>query len=153
MGCKSRSKASPVSDEDVVEAEKVAGYFPSDLLHFYRQQNGGVPDRSSFISEAGDEYFLDYIFPIQEVRLEPAGQTIVKVNLALKQEHLIPDDHLAFGSDPGGNYFSIARADGTVWYHPMDVWEEDRSPQENQKATMEQVSGSLPAFLDALAET
>ena len=152
MSFEKKSYASSLSDEDVQEAEKVIGDIPNDLLNLYRQQNGGIPGRTLFTGESCDEYLLDYLFPIPEVRLEPAGQNIVKVNLALKREHLIPDDHLAFGSDPGGNYFSIARTDGAIWYHPMDMWEEDRSPQDNQKATMEQLSSSLPAFLDALAE-
>ncbi len=152
MSFEKKSHASSLSDEDVQEAEKVIGDIPNDLLNLYRQQNGGIPGRTLFTGESGDEYLLDYLFPVPEVRLEPAGQNIVKVNLALKREHLIPDDHLAFGSDPGGNYFSIARTDGAIWYHPMDMWEEDRSPQDNQKATMEQLSSSLPAFLDALAE-
>ena len=121
-------------------------------MNLYRQKNGGIPSRGIFIAENGDEYLLDYLFPIPEVRLEPANQNIVKVNLALKQQHLIPDDNLAFGSDPGGNYFSIDRSDNSIWYHPMDMWEEDRSPQENQKSTMEKLSESFPAFLHALAE-
>lgn len=146
-----KSHASSLSDEDIREAEKAIGDIPNDLLNLYHQQNGGIPSRTFFTGESKNEYLLDYLFPIPEVRLEPAVQNIVKVNLALKREYLIPDDHLAFGSDPGGNYFSIARTDGAVWYHPMDMWEEDHSPQENQKATMEQLSRSLPAFLGALA--
>ena len=141
-----------LSNDDVAAAEKVIGDIPIDLLRLYRQQNGGIPSRTLFTGKSEDEYLLDYLFPIPEVRLEKAGQNIVKVNLALKREHLIPDYHLAFGSDPGGNYFSIARTDGAIWYHPKDMWEEDRSAQENQAATMEQLSRSLPAFLDALAD-
>lgn len=129
----------------------VIGDVPNDLLNLYRQQNGGIPSRILFTGENGDEYLLDYLFPIPEGRLEPASQNIVKVNLALKQQDVIPNTHLAFGSDPGGNYFSIARTDGAVWYHPMDLWEEGRSPQENQIATMERLSKSLSAFLGALA--
>jgi hypothetical protein len=152
MSFENKSHASSLSDEDIHEAEKVIGDIPNDLLNLYRGQNSGIPSRTLFAAESEDEYLLDYLFPIPEVRLEPASQNIVKVNLALKQQHLIPDDHLVFGSDPGRNYFSIARTDGAIWYHPMDMWEEDRSAQENQVATMEQLSRSLPVFLDALAQ-
>jgi hypothetical protein len=150
MSFERKSRGSSLSDEDIQETEKVIGDVPNDLLNLCRQQNGGIPDRTLFTGENGDEYLLDYLFPIPEVRLEPASQNIVKVNLALKRQHLIPNNHLVFGSDPGGNYFSIARPDGAIWYHPMDMWEEDRSPQENQIATMEELSRSLPAFLGAL---
>ena len=152
MSFLNKSFASSLSDADIAAAEKAIGSMPADLIAFYRQQNGGIPDRTLFTTDAGDDYSLDYMFPIPESGLEPAGQNIVKVNKALKQESLIPDDHLVFGSDPGGNYFSVARADGAVWYHPMDVWEEDRSPEENQSETMERLSGSFPAFMDGLTE-
>ena len=151
VGFDTKSHGSSLSDEDIQETEKVIGDIPNNLLDLYWQQNGGIPSRTLFIMENGDEYLLDYLFPIPEFRLEPASQNIVKVNLALRQQHLIPDNHLAFGSDPGGNYFSIERTDGAIWYHPMDTWEEDRLPQENQKATMERLSKSLSAFLGALA--
>ena len=151
MSFETMSHGSSLSDEDIQETERVIGDVPNDLLNLFRYQNGGIPSRILFTGENGDEYLLDYIFQIPEVGLEPASQNIVKVNLVLKQQDVIPNNHLAFGSDPGGNYFSIARTDGAIWYHPMDMWEEDRLPQENQIATMERLSKSLSAFLGALA--
>lgn len=129
--------SSSLSDHDVLHAERAIGPIPNTLLAIYRRQNGGV---------------MDYFFPIPEEGLEPAGQDIVRVNTALQQQQLIPADHLAFGMDGGGNYFSVARSDGSVWYHPLDTWEEDQSPAENHARTMERLSDQVTDFFDNLTE-
>ncbi|KQM23715.1 MULTISPECIES: SMI1/KNR4 family protein [unclassified Sphingomonas] len=144
--------SSSLSDHDVLHAESAIGPIPDTLLAIYHGQNGGVMERSLFLSDAGDDYAMDYFFPIPEEGLEPAGQDIVHVNTALQQRQLIPADHLAFGMDGGGNYFSVARCDGSVWYHPLDTWEEDKSPAENHARTMERLSGSIAGFFDKLTE-
>ncbi len=108
--------------------------------------------RSLFVSDQEDDYTIEYVFPIPEGGLEPAEQDIVRVNTALQQQRLIPADNLAFGMDGGGNYFSVARSDGSVWYHPLDVWEEDQSPEENHARTMERLGDSVAEFFDRLTE-
>ncbi|WP_294327967.1 SMI1/KNR4 family protein [uncultured Sphingomonas sp.] len=144
--------SSSLSDQDVRHAEHMIGPIPNALLAIHRCQNGGVLERSLFISDAEDEYVMEYLFPIPEGGLEPAEQDMVRVNTALQREQLIPADHLAFGMDGGGNYFSVARSDGSVWYHPLDTWEEDQSPAENHARTMERLSGSVTDFFDNLTE-
>lgn len=144
--------APSLSDHDVLHAERVMGPIPDALLAIYRRQNGGIMERSLFVSEAEDDYAMEYLLPIPEGSLEPAEQDIVRVNIALQREQLIPTDHLAFGMDGGGNYFSVARSDGSVWYHPLDTWEEDQSPAENHARTMERLSGSVTNFFDNLTE-
>lgn len=141
-----------LSDVDIKDAENSIGSIPNDILAIYHRQNGGVMERSLFISDAEDEYVMEYLLPIPEGGLEPAEQDIVRVNIALQREQLIPADHLAFGMDGGGNYFSVARSDGSVWYHPLDTWEEDQSPAENHARTMERLSGSVTDFFDNLTE-
>lgn len=141
-----------LSDVDIKNAENSIGSIPNDILVIYRRQNGGVLERSLFISDAEDEYVMEYLLPIPEGGLEPAEQDMVRVNTALQREQLIPADHLAFGMDGGGNYFSVARSDGSVWYHPLDTWEEDQSPAENHARTMERLSDSVADFFDKLTE-
>lgn len=141
-----------LSDVDIKDAENFIGSIPNDILAIYHRQNGGVMERSLFISDAEDEYVMEYLLPIPERGLEPAEQDIVRVNIALQREQLIPADHLAFGMDGGGNYFSVARSDGSVWYHPLDTWEEDQSPAENHARTMERLSGSVADFFENLTE-
>ena len=141
-----------LSDVDIKNAENSIGSIPNDILVIYRRQNGGVLERSLFISDAEDEYVMEYLLPIPEGGLEPAEQDIVRVNTALQREQLIPADHLAFGMDGGGNYFSVARSDGSVWYHPLDTWEEDQSPAENHARTMERLSNSIADFFENLTE-
>ena len=143
---------SSLSDHDVLHAERAIGPIPDALLAIYRRQNGGVMERSLFVSDAGDDYGMEYLLPVPEGGLEPAEQDIVRVNTALQREQLIPADHLAFGMDGGDNYFSVARSDGSVWYHPLDTWEEDWSPAENHARTMEQLSDSVAGFFDNLTE-
>ena len=143
---------SSLSDHDILRAERAIGSIPYALLAIYRRQNGGVMERSLFVSDAEDEYVMEYLLPIPEGGLEPAEQDIVRVNIALQREQLIPADHLAFGMDGGGNYFSVARSDGSVWYHPLDTWEEDQSPAENHARTMERLSGSVADFFENLTE-
>lgn len=143
---------SSLSHHDVLHAERAIGPIPDALLAFYRRRNGGVLERSLFVSDAGDDYGMDYLLPIPEGGLEPAEQDIVRVNTALQWQRLIPGDHLAFGMDGGGNYFSVARSDGSVWYHPLDTWEDDRSPAENYAHTMERLSGSVADFFDTLTQ-
>lgn len=144
--------SSYLSDHDVLHVERVIGPIPNALVAIYHRQNGGMLERSLFLSDAGDDYVLEYLLPIPEGGLEPAEQDIVRVNTALQQQHLIPADNLAFGMDGGGNYFSVARSDGSVWYHPVDTWEEDQAPEENHACTMERLSESVTDFFDNLTE-
>jgi hypothetical protein len=113
-----RNTLSPLITRDIQEVEeRFAFRFPTEVVNFYLQNNGGRPEKDRFIHE-GEMFVVDSFLPIKygnpSLTLEA---TLGRVKQLLPR-HLIP---IAVG--PFGDFFCCSTRDddvGSIYIHRLE---------------------------------
>lgn len=134
----------PLSPADFEWAEKTLGFpLPPDLRAQYAMFNGGVPERTYFRNEKGDEYSLQALLPIRYRTYEDQLLLEESYERLVVRKKLIPTSLLPFAIDQGGDYYCMRKADQAIVFFAMDHWNDPGRAQ-----TV--VSASICSWLDAM---
>lgn len=141
-------KFSPVSDEDIKNAEKELGFkLPDDVVYFYKNINVYSSPYSTFEID-GWAVYLEYYHPLKkEVLYDIELESAVEASLAIIRDEDYPlKDVFMFNTSPFGDLFYVSASPetyGKVFYFSLELFEED---DDNPSF----LANSLGEFIDGL---
>ena len=145
----------PLTDDDLKRAEKRLGvHFPDDFSRFYKDHNGGDPNRT---------VFRDFYGEIEDIEISGFMSILYRREFSDSPDftldgraqaewtsNKVPRTLLPFAMDWGGNYFCLGLDDGRVYYYVFDTWDEHLSAEENFAVNSTAIAPSFGYFIDHL---
>ncbi|UZE23726.1 SMI1/KNR4 family protein [Pseudomonas sp. B21-056] len=138
-----------VTPADLDHLESVIGKkLPAPFRDHYLKYNGGVPERTYWVSGEFDE-------PLEVAAFKPiagSDSTVLSTyHLMLKKQVLAPH-LLPFANDWGGNFFCLNLDSGAISYFTTDTFDSDLSPEENQAESEKLVCSNFLRFVQGLID-
>jgi cell wall assembly regulator SMI1 len=144
----------PASVQDFDEIEfSVNNRLPESFKSHYLKWNGGMPSMDWFPAQTDFEpIWIHEFLHIQGKQANPSrdGSSVQSVYAVAMAKGLVPKNMLPFAIDPGGNFFCLDVADGSVSYWLNDVWDATLSVDANRVKAQRVLSDSFDDFLKAL---
>ena len=138
-----------ISPSDLDNLESVIGKkLPAPFRDHYLRYNGGVPERTYWLSEAFDE-------PLEVAAFKPlanASATLLSNYQSMLQKQVIPAHLLPFANDWGGNFFCLNLDSGAISYFTTDSFDSDLGPDENQVRAEKLVCSNFTRFVQGLID-
>lgn len=142
-----------ITPADIDSLELAIGHkVPAPFRAHYLKYNGGVPERTYWLSDTLDE-------PLEVAAFKPiskAGETnassILSTYTSMVGKQVIPLHLLPFANDWGGNFFCLNLNTGAISFFATDSFYEDLSPQENQAKAEKPVCSNFTRFVQGLID-
>lgn len=143
-----------LSEEDIISYEKELNIkFPEKYVEFLLESNGGTPEEDlvfDFMDSASNKKISTDIreFYVFYKNDESSYDDIIKVNIIMKNDNLIPDDIWIFADDSAGNpiCMKIEGEDiGSVFFCDHELEDVD-----NGYLLMSKIANSFNEFLEML---
>jgi hypothetical protein len=119
---------------------------PSPFRNHYLKYNGGIPERTYWLSEDFDE-------PLEVAAFKPIGgdsSSLLSTYQSMLKKQVIPAHLLPFANDWGGNFFCLNLDSGSISYFTTDSFDSDLSPEENQARSEKHVCSNFIRFVQEL---
>lgn len=126
---------------------------PIPFRQHYLKYNGGIPEDNLFPgNEAWEPLEAAGFYPIKKNRNAANSQNSLLVDHYhfMRSKEVIPENLLPFAHDPGGNFFCLDLADGSVNFYATDGFDPDLSAAENFDKARRRLAGSFDSFMDQL---
>ncbi|UVM50380.1 SMI1/KNR4 family protein [Pseudomonas sp. B21-015] len=119
---------------------------PPPFRDHYLKYNGGMPERTYWLSEDFDE-------PLEVAAFKPIAHgspSLLSTYQSMLKKQVIPAHLLPFANDWGGNFFCLNLESGSISYFTTDSFDSDLSPEENQSRSEKHVCSNFIRFVQGL---
>ncbi|NWB96080.1 SMI1/KNR4 family protein [Pseudomonas gingeri] len=138
-----------ISPADLDNLESVIGKkLPVAFRTHYLRYNGGVPERTYWLSDAFDG-------PLEVAAFKPlasASANLLSTYQSMLKKHVIPAHLLPFANDWGGNFFCLNIDSEAISYFTTDSFDSDLSPDENWVSSEKPICSNLTRFVQGLID-
>lgn len=133
----------PIKKEDLPKVEKALGFpLPESLKAHYLKYNGGQPKRTWIVTEDGDEYTINYFFPMVHTSEESPMTVEDYYEQLVTKKKLLPKNLIPFADDDGGDLYTMDKDTGEIYYYAMDT--------KDPKKAKRHVADTLENFLQCM---
>lgn len=136
-----------ITPADLDHLESAIGKkLPTLFRNHYIKYNGGIPERTYWLSEDFDE-------PLEVAVFKPIAHgspSLLSTYQSMLKKQVIPAHLLPFANDWGGNFFCLNLDSGSISYFTIDSFDSDLSSEENQTRSEKYVCSSFIRFVQGL---
>jgi len=138
-----------ITPADLDHLESAIGKkLPTPFKNHYLKYNGGVPERTYWVSEDFDEALEVAAFK----PITGGDSTLLSTYQLMLKKQVLPAQLLPFANDWGGNFFCLNLDTEAVSYFTTDSFDSDLSPEENQAQSEKLVCSNFLRFVQGLID-
>lgn len=136
-----------ITPGDLDHLESAIGkQLPPPFRNHYLKYNGGIPERTYWLSEDFDEPLEVAAFK----QLADSPSSLLSTYRSMLKKQVIPAHLLPFANDWGGNFFCLNLDSGSISYFTTDSFDSDLSSEANQTRSEKYVCSSFIRFVQGL---